>query len=69
MKIQLPKLKFSEMARGFFLASFNPGVWNQDSGDTTEDNADLRRNQGKPWEGFFFFPTKQHMAVVVLILC
>lgn len=53
MKMQLPKLKFSEMSRDFFLASpFDPG--NQDSGDTTEDNADLRWNQGKPWEGCFF---------------
>lgn len=55
MNTQLPKLKFSELERDFFLASpFNPGVWNRDSGDTTEDNADLRGNQVKPWGAFIF---------------
>lgn len=55
MNTQLPKLKFSELERDFFLTSpFNPGVWNRDSGDTTEDNADLRGNQVKPWDAFIF---------------
>lgn len=56
MNTQLPKPQFSELARDLFLTPpFNPGVWNQGSGDTTEDNAHLRWNQVKPWDASFFF--------------
>lgn len=55
MNTELPKLKFSELARDFILTPpFNLVVWNQDLGDTTEDNVDLRWNQVKPWDAFFF---------------
>lgn len=69
MNTQLPELKFSELARDFFLASpFNPGVWNQDSGHTTEDNADLRGNQVKPWDAFFSYKAAHGCCVFGFLL-
>lgn len=59
MNMQLPELKFTEMARDFSLAS----PFNQDSSSITEDNADLRGNQVKPCD-FFFLQGSAWLVVV-----
>lgn len=73
MNTQLPKLKFSELARDFFLAPPFKFPRGMESGfrwyNWRQCRFDMELSQVLGCFFFFFFPIKQHMAAVFLFLC